>query len=500
MNNLTLKTEKTPLQFKTSFITNTLLKKYKLLKKMNDLNISSSKVRINNGNYNINILNLIETSKDNLNKNKISLTKIAKSRNNNALKNFIKDENSSEKLLHFSNKLNKYQEDSKILCSNLDFTTKNLNWSNSKSPNMTQKSKNSNKSVSNKNEKLLEKNNNYFKNKTIESPNNKIEDSILFQKNKKNNKNFPIKTYLSKVDFSPKSLEKYSHNFYFISKKSNKKLLKNNNNKLSLNNLNKTINYFSSSSTRCAKISSETKNKEKMFETIFENKFDKTSKNNNINYKKNEIIDSSSIKKNKRLENDKQTLICKSSSKKINENNIRLQLIKEYRDKLILENEIFRKNKTVYFCRERKIKDNANQKSKLFNNEFNILYSENNSEFNSNFKKHISKKSIKGLCLSHTNDCPEAIQNEVQNLATLSKDKLDVVKSIVDYTFPKIILKHIDKRRKSKKVFNTTVQTKTEMLNKKEKEQKLKYNYFSKSIQIINTKNRNLYYKKSNKE
>lgn len=72
---------------------------------------------------------------------------------------------------------------------------------------------------------------------------------------------------------------------------------------------------------------------------------------------------------------------------------------------------------------------------------------ENEKLFEQKFKKHVNKKSIKGLGLAHVSLSSNKIYQALVDKLKVAKSKVKLVKSIVDFTYPEIILKQL-------KVFN----------------------------------------------
>lgn len=130
---------------------------------------------------------------------------------------------------------------------------------------------------------------------------------------------------------------------------------------------------------------------------------------------------------------------------------------------------------------------------KKFMNNLNIIYSENEAQFDRKYLKHITRKELRGLCLTHINSSPKIIKHNLNSKINLVKDKLSLVKSIVDYTYPEIIIRSSMKQTNNliKKFSRNIIPSKQELLKYQTKEQQLN-NYYSSLLQIFNSSNNNI--------
>ena len=125
-------------------------------------------------------------------------------------------------------------------------------------------------------------------------------------------------------------------------------------------------------------------------------------------------------------------------------------------------------------------------------NKLNILYSENEEQFYRKYDKHVKTKFLNGLCLTHINSSPKVILNDLNLKIKNIKNKIGVVKSIVDKTFPKVLadislIKKEYENSLGKQGFNSPY---IERLNKiKNKEKKMEI-LFSGPFKII-SRNKN---------
>ena len=130
---------------------------------------------------------------------------------------------------------------------------------------------------------------------------------------------------------------------------------------------------------------------------------------------------------------------------------------------------------------------------KKFPNNLNIIYSENEAQFDRKYLKHITRKELRGLCLTHINSSPKIIKNNLNSKINLVKDKLSLVKSIIDYTYPEIIIRSSMKQTNNliKKFSRNIIPYKLELLKYQTKKQQLN-NYYSSLLQIFNSTNSNI--------
>lgn len=100
---------------------------------------------------------------------------------------------------------------------------------------------------------------------------------------------------------------------------------------------------------------------------------------------------------------------------------------------------------------------------------------------------------MRGLCLTHINSSPKIIKNNLNSKINLVKDKLSLVKSIIDYTYPEIVIRSSMKQTNNliKKFSRNIIPYKLELLKYQTKEQQLN-NYYSSLLQIFNSTNNNI--------
>ena len=152
-------------------------------------------------------------------------------------------------------------------------------------------------------------------------------------------------------------------------------------------------------------------------------------------------------------------------------------------------------NNIIY---KRKIRRYINQ-----HNNLNILYSENEEQFYKKYDKHVKNKFLNGLCLTHVNSSPKIIINDINAKINKIKNKVGVVKSIVDKTFPKLLadisqIKKEFEKSQGKEGYKSPY---IEKISKMQKEQQNIDLYFSKPFEIINQhKSKSNYEKKINKK
>ena len=119
-------------------------------------------------------------------------------------------------------------------------------------------------------------------------------------------------------------------------------------------------------------------------------------------------------------------------------------------------------------------------------NNLNLIYSENDKQFENNYLKHSNKKSLFGLCLTHLNSSPILIKKNLDSKIDIVKDKLSLIKSIVDYTYPEIIIRRSMKQSNNyiKKFKRNIRPCNLEILKHKKKEQYLN-DYYSSLLKIF---------------
>ena len=127
---------------------------------------------------------------------------------------------------------------------------------------------------------------------------------------------------------------------------------------------------------------------------------------------------------------------------------------------------------------------------KKFLNNLNLLYSENEEQFNAKYLKHINKKLLKGLCLSRINSSPKIIKKNLTSKINLVKDKLSLVKSIIDFTYPEIIIRRSMRQTNNiiHKYSENIIPYKLELMKKQLNEQKIN-EYYSSLLKIFNSSN-----------
>ena len=122
-------------------------------------------------------------------------------------------------------------------------------------------------------------------------------------------------------------------------------------------------------------------------------------------------------------------------------------------------------------------------------NNLNLIYSENDKQFQRYYIKHANKKTLYGMGLTHINSSPDLIKKNLENKIDLVKDKLSLIKSIVDYIYPEIIIRRSMKQSNNyiKNFKNKIRPCKFEII-KNQKKQKLFNNNFSSLLNIFNFK------------
>ena len=120
-------------------------------------------------------------------------------------------------------------------------------------------------------------------------------------------------------------------------------------------------------------------------------------------------------------------------------------------------------------------------------NKLNILYSDNEEQFYKKYDKHRKNKILYGLCLTHINSSPKVMLNELNQKISDIKNKVGVVKSIVDKTFPKVLaditlIKKEYDNSQGKEGYNSPY---IQRLNKIKNHQKYMNSFFLDPIKII---------------
>jgi hypothetical protein len=155
-----------------------------------------------------------------------------------------------------------------------------------------------------------------------------------------------------------------------------------------------------------------------------------------------------------------------------------------------------KKNNSIdIIIRKRRKRRNHNQQNKL-----NIIYSENEDQFYRKYDKYRKNKFLNGLCLTHVNCSPKVLLKELDEKINLIKNKVGIVKSIVDKTFPKVLAnismtKKEFQRNQGKEGYNSPY---IEKLNKIKKEQNNLDLYFSIPVEVL-SRNRNSNFGKKKK-
>ena len=193
------------------------------------------------------------------------------------------------------------------------------------------------------------------------------------------------------------------------------------------------------------------------------------------------------------LDNNNKTEISKSynNKEKININELNRTayktIVKHSKSKKMKKN-----NSIEDFVRKRRRRRWQSQQNKL-----NIIYSENEEQFYRKYDKYRKNKFLNGLGLTHVNCSPKIVLKELDQKINLIKNKVGLVKSIVDKTFPKVLAnisltKKEFEKSQGKEGYNSPY---IEKLNKIKKEQNNMDLYFSIPVEII-SRNRNNFKKK----
>ena len=307
-------------------------------------------------------------------------------------------------------------------------------------------------------------------NLTLFNRNDYNNESILslYKKEKMISTDFPGKNKhsrnlleLSKIDLSPK-LYNYNYNFQ-ISKDSS------------------SVDLFQS--LYKSLMENNGKNRDKHFITISN---DNTLKND---FKKQIIYNNQFL----RYLHNKKNNIEENSIKNINNNNTNSNKLNKTNYKIshiqlestnINNTKIDKSNsieKIKLEIKKRKRKSGRSKKNKL-----NILYSETEDQFYVKYEKYRKRKFLKGLCLTNIDASPKIKFNKLDKKIDLIKNKVDVLKSIADKTFPKVlanitsIKNEFDNNIRKRKYDKPYI----EKLNKIIKEQNNMNSYLSKPIEI----------------
>lgn len=119
-------------------------------------------------------------------------------------------------------------------------------------------------------------------------------------------------------------------------------------------------------------------------------------------------------------------------------------------------------------------------------NNLNLLYSENDTQFNQKYINYRNKKSLKGLGLIHISSSPAIIKKNLNSKINLVKEKLSFVKSIVDFAYPEIIIRRSMKQSNDyiKKFKRNIPPYKVELMKNQVKE-KILNRYYSSILKIV---------------
>ena len=132
------------------------------------------------------------------------------------------------------------------------------------------------------------------------------------------------------------------------------------------------------------------------------------------------------------------------------------------------------------------IKKRKRKSGRSKTNKLNILYSETEDQFYVKYEKYRKSKFLKGLCLTNIDSSPKIKFNKLDKKIDLIKNKVDVLKSIADKTFPKVlanitsIKNEFDNNIRKRKYDKPYI----EKLNEIIKEQNNMNSYLSKPIEI----------------
>ena len=222
------------------------------------------------------------------------------------------------------------------------------------------------------------------------------------------------------------------------------------------------------------------------------NKSDDNISNTNIS-KNNNIIKFKSISNEEKIHRKIKTIIPSFEKKdkkiqiqeiSISPNNIQSDIkVKKEKKNISMNNNLienlFTDKKKMFHPPEKK-----------FLNNLNLLYSENEEQFNAKYLKHINKKLLKGLCLSRINSSPKIIKKNLTSKINLVKDKLSLVKSIIDFTYPEIIIRRSMRQTNNiiHKYSENIIPYKLELMKKQLNEQKIN-EYYSSLLKIFNSSN-----------
>ena len=184
-------------------------------------------------------------------------------------------------------------------------------------------------------------------------------------------------------------------------------------------------------------------------------------------------FDNKNINNYSKSENKNNKNICHHISNK---------LIKKMNKQIKNKNYKYSNNSIENLIKRRKKRRIETQQNKL-----NIIYSENEEQFYRKYDKYRKNKFLNGLCLTHINSSPKVILNELNDKINLIKNKVGVVKSIVDKTFPRVLadislIKKEYKNSQGKEGYNSPY---IEKLDNIKKHQQYMNSYFSDPFKII---------------
>lgn len=287
-------------------------------------------------------------------------------------------------------------------------------------------------SLSNGRNKTLKTVKNYEKNDDVKT---KTENSksINNEDIKPQNLKFIFNRNINKKDVI-KSINK---TYNYIPKEENKKniLLGQNVNKPNINQIDasgKLNNYnypISNANTIDFCHSLISKNKTKISTQLLSSKSNSNNILNNIrNRKVFNSIYLSNFDNNKKINENSQSKIKNNNINQTNNDILKQKNVKIKHRTLKYSNSI----KNIIYKRKRK--NGLIQLNKL-----NIIYSENDEQFYRKYDKYRKNKILRGLCLTHINSSPKVVLNELNQKINLIRNKVGVVKSIVDKTFPKVL-------------------------------------------------------------
>ena len=136
-----------------------------------------------------------------------------------------------------------------------------------------------------------------------------------------------------------------------------------------------------------------------------------------------------------------------------------LNSVKKNKKRCSMTTDKFLEKDKLAICifQERKKIFKHKEKKDFSPNILNILYSENKEQFNKFYSKHVKKEKLKGLSLSRITSSPDIIMNKINLRMNKMKNKLSLIKSIIDYSYPEIVIRQFinqanDFNKKMKKI------------------------------------------------